>query len=90
MKLCLPLSSIPDAMPSPKRSSRRVTAIDEAEAPAPPSPPAEAPPADDALILSAEDLERTKTLRQLRDMCAARGLPNTGKKSELVTRLKKA
>ena len=35
-----------------------------------------------------EDWERTKTLRQLREMCTARGLASTGKKSELVARLK--
>ena len=40
-----------------------------------------------AAAVDVEDLERTKTLRQLRDMCSARGLSSTGKKGELVQRL---
>ena len=45
---------------------------------------------DDDVIeveLTADVLERTKTLRQLKDMCTERGLVNTGKKSELAARL---
>lgn len=37
--------------------------------------------------LSAQELERTKTLRQLREMCNEKGLPAHGKKSDLVQRL---
>ena len=37
--------------------------------------------------VGAEELARTKTLRELRDMCADRGLSSAGKKSALVDRL---
>lgn len=36
---------------------------------------------------TAEELERTHTLKQLRDMCTERGLPSNGKKGELAKRL---
>ena len=43
---------------------------------------------DDVVIeFDAELLRRTKTLRQLRDMCKERGLPDHGKKNDLVERL---
>ena len=51
---------------------------------------AEAAKTDDDVIeveLTADLLERTKTLRQLKDMCTERNLVNTGKKSELAARL---
>ena len=38
--------------------------------------------------LTVEDLERTKTLKQLRDMCTELGLPNNGKKGDLARRIK--
>ena len=38
-------------------------------------------------VIVVEDLERTKTLRQLRDMCVARDLSAKGNKAELVARL---
>ncbi|OUU49650.1 MAG: hypothetical protein CBC12_07445 [Candidatus Puniceispirillum sp. TMED52] len=37
--------------------------------------------------LSAEELERTKTLKQLRDMCNEMGLSCTGKKGDLARRI---
>jgi hypothetical protein len=80
-----PASPLPVASPSP------AIPIEDA-------PPAAAPQAEDALIEDAppaaaplaEDaatLERTKTLRELRQMCTDRELPSTGKKAELAKRL---
>lgn len=40
-----------------------------------------------AVDTEAEDLARTKTLRELRDMCTERGLSSAGKKTALVDRL---
>ena len=42
---------------------------------------------DKVVFLSAKDLERTKTLRELKDLCADRNLSNVGKKGELAARL---
>lgn len=43
----------------------------------------------DVVVVEADpyEMERTHTLRQLKDMCAERGLLATGKKRELVERL---
>lgn len=43
-----------------------------------------AEPHDDIVV----DLERTMTLRQLRDMCSEKGLLSKGNKAELVARLR--
>ena len=43
---------------------------------------------DDApAALSSETLQATMSLKQLRDMCAARGLNTNGRKAELADRL---
>ena len=42
---------------------------------------------EDVIVVESESLERTKTLKQLRDMCVDRGLPSNGKKSDLIERL---
>ena len=38
-------------------------------------------------IIVYEDLQRTKTLRELKEMCLERSLPTHGKKMELVRRI---
>ena len=147
----LPLSLIPEFLPTPKRSQRSAQGVDtiaepladtalvvevsppepevEPSTPAPPEPEAEpstpAPPEPEAepavdadppepeaepavdddppepeaepavdddgehltVVLSATELERTKTLRELRQMCEEAKKPSTGKKSELARRL---
>ena len=50
----------------------------------------EDPTGDEMVVTVVKDpreLERTMTLRQLRDQCAERGLATNGKKSELAARL---
>lgn len=42
---------------------------------------------DVTIVVLNEDISRSKTLKELREMCVARGLPSNGKKSELVDRL---
>lgn len=42
---------------------------------------------DDIVVSTSHDLERTKSLRQLRDMCIEKGLSDKGKKSDLAQRL---
>ena len=39
------------------------------------------------IVETFADLERTKTLKELKEMCLARGLSNVGKKSDLAKRL---
>ena len=38
-------------------------------------------------LADPKEMERTMTLRQLRDLCTQQNLPSNGKKSELVARL---
>lgn len=45
------------------------------------------PPEDGTLNVVLDDLESTKTLKELRQMCVDLYLPSTGKKSELAARL---
>lgn len=42
---------------------------------------------EQAVPLSASELERKKTLKELKDMCVEKGLSNLGKKAELAKRL---
>jgi hypothetical protein len=64
-------------------------AQDEAEPPDATDDPASGAesPSDIVVGVSQAELERTRTLRELRDMCSAQGLPTTGKKSDLARRL---
>ena len=85
----LPTSLIPATLGSPpKRRKRRAEKPkEETEPPCENKETAaeESPESEDIVVWA--DLERTHTLRQLRDMCAARDLPSSGKKSDLVKRL---
>lgn len=42
---------------------------------------------DNEALPDPKEMERTMTLRQLRDLCTKKNLSSTGKKSELVARL---
>lgn len=42
----------------------------------------------DVIVVEGDAMERTHTLRELRQMCTDRGLSASGKKVELVARLK--
>jgi hypothetical protein len=77
------------AAPSPAAAEERaVVAAEDVVASSPPPVSSEEAVAEADVVVIEEDLERTKTLKQLRDMCAAAGLPNHGRKGELVARLR--
>lgn len=85
--------------PPPRKSKKK-------ETPPPPPPPTEEEEvADDPMEEEEEDvitivetpipitanlLERSKTLKELKDMCTEKGLSNVGKKAELAKRLVEA
>jgi hypothetical protein len=58
--------------------------LEDAAAAEPPSSPHAA--SDDDVVVPV--VNQTLTLKQLKDLCHARGLPTHGKKSELVARLR--
>lgn len=90
-------------LPSPEEGGDLSHAETPSSPPPPPPPPSEdaPPPSEDAPPPSEDappsspvsasviviDLEKTMTLRQLRDECAARGLHAGGKKAELARRI---
>jgi hypothetical protein len=93
-------SPVPEAVPAELSEHPSAAAVEPPEPVVEPpveaaEPPVPAESADDdadvmIIEIDPEQLRRTKTLRQLRDMCVARGLPDHGKKSEVVDRLVEA
>lgn len=86
--------------PPPQKSKKKETAP-----PPPPPPEEEEGVVDDPMEEEEEDvitivetpipitanlLERNKTLKELKDMCTEKGLSNVGKKAELAKRLVEA
>lgn len=45
---------------------------------------------EDIVVLQSSDVDASRTVKELRDMCAARNLSIAGKKAELLARLKSA
>ena len=88
MKSMLPISLIPDVLPTPNRRTGEV----EASAPSPPRSPIEG---EKVVIVEGEehpdaeasDMQQRLTLRELKEMCTQRSLSTAGKKGDLIARI---
>lgn len=101
MVFALPRSLIPDIIDSSQRRAveeNAVASLDATEAGGTATTDvvkgvvsAQAPVADESddvlVVKTQDDLESRYTIKQLKDMCAERGLPIVGKKRELTERI---
>ena len=88
----LPVSLIPDVLPTPNRRPTETIEVETVESP-PPVPVSATVVSSSTNVLETVDemdaasMEQTTTLRQLKEMCTQRSLSTAGKKGDLVARI---